>query len=112
MLEYWREIGLALGGVITFLAGRKSTDLQDKSVKLDNFSKFQQIYDKYTADNEKQYSKLENKVDGLTLEIFNLNLRNAIIIEENGDWKKKFAKLQKLYDDLKGEFERYKEKHR
>ena len=61
--------------------------------------------------NNKEY-RLKNTVDSLQIDIDNLQLRNAILVEESQTWKQKFSELQKLYDKLKEEFETYRKKHK
>ena len=69
------------------------------------------MYEKFVTQYEKQYNTLKDTVDSLQLDMNNLQLRNAIIVEEAQTWKQKFSELQKLYDKLKKEFDTYRKKH-
>jgi FtsZ-binding cell division protein ZapB len=105
MVEYWKDIAYLIGIFIAFITGNKTK-------KIDELSKYQAMYETFVAQYEKQYDSLKNTVDSLQLDINNLQLRNAIIIEESQNWKEKFRVLQRLYDKLKKEFDEYKINHK
>lgn len=112
MIEYWKDALYLLGILGAFIGGNRAKKIQNKSGDLDNLAKYQLMYDKFVSQYETQYSSLRKIVDSLQNDIDNLNLRNAIILEESESWKKRFNELQKLYDKLKKEFENYKKDHR
>lgn len=112
MIEYWKDAIYLLGILIAFISGNKSKKIQLKGSEIDNLLKYQQMYEKFTTHSEKRYDELVEKVEILTNDVCNLNIRNAVIFEESETWKRKFNELQKLYNKLKEEFESYKLKHR
>jgi hypothetical protein len=105
MIEYGKDIAYLFVSLVAFILGNKTK-------KIDNLSKYQSMYDTFVTQYEKQYQLLDKKVVGLQNDVDNLNLRNAIILEESQSWKQKFERLQKLYDALKSEFEKYKINHK
>ena len=105
MIEYIKEFGYLVAAILTFILGRKSTKISNKGAEIDNLSKYQLMYDKFVEQYQKEFKTLGDK-------IADLELRNAIIIEESETWKKKFNELKLLYDNLKKEFENYKKKHK
>lgn len=105
MIEYGKDIAYLFVTLVAFIVGNKTK-------KIDNLSKYQSMYDTFVTQYEKQYQLLDKKVVGLQNDVDNLNLRNAIILEESQSWKQKFERLQKLYDALKSEFEKYKTNHK
>jgi ABC-type phosphate transport system auxiliary subunit len=112
MIEHWDKILYLLGILGAFITGNKSKKIVDKAGEIDNLVKYQLMYDKFISQYEAQFSSLKHKVECLEIDVNNLELRNAIIVEESQNWKQKFSELQKLYDKLKEEFEAYKKKHR
>jgi len=112
MIEYWKDALYLLGILGAFIGGNRAKKIQNKSGDLDNLSKYQMMYDKFVSQYEIQYYSIIKKVDSLQIDIDNLNLRNAIILEESESWKKRFNELQKLYNRLKEEFDSYKQKHK
>ena len=111
MIDNFKDIAYIIGAIITFLVGRKSTTLTNKGTEIDNLTKYQLMYDKFVEQFTDQYKGLEKHVDELSKEVRNLELRNAVIIEESQTWQKRFNDLQKLYDKLKQEFDNYKKNH-
>ena len=105
MVEYWKDILYLSGILIAFITGNKTK-------KIDELAKYQLMYEKFVTQYEKQYNTLKDTVDSLQLDMNNLQLRNAIIVEESQTWKQKFSELQKLYDKLKEEFDTYRIKHK
>lgn len=105
MIEYWKDILYLSGVLIAFITGNKTK-------KIDELAKYQLMYEKFVTQYEKQYNTLKDKVKSLQLDMNNLQLRNAIIVEEAQTWKQKFSELQKLYDKLKEEFDTYRIKHK
>ena len=105
MIEYWKDILYLSGILIAFITGNKTK-------KIDELAKYQLMYEKFVTQYEKQYNTLKDTVESLQLDMNNLQLRNAIIVEESQTWKQKFSELQKLYDKLKKEFDTYRIKHK
>ena len=105
MVAYWKDILYLSGILIAFITGNKTK-------KIDDLAKYQLMYEKFVTQYEKQYNTLKDTVDSLQLDMNNLQLRNAIIVEEAQTWKQKFSELQKLYDKLKKEFDTYRLNHK
>lgn len=105
MIEYWKDILYLLGILFAFIGGNKAKKINEKGGELDNLTKYQSMYDKFVEQYQREFKTLGDKVA-------DLELRNAIIIEESESWKKRFNELKKLYDNLKQEFENYKKKHK
>lgn len=112
MIEHVKDLAYIIGAIVTFIVGRKSTMLSNKGAEIENLTKYQLMYDKFVAQFTDQYKSLEKHVAELSKEVRNLEIRNAVIIEESQTWQKKFSDLQKLYDKLKEEFDNYKRKHK
>ena len=105
IIEYWREIGSTIGGIVIFLAGRKSTKILEKKQTVDAIDAMQKTYDVFLNHYKDQYNALTERLN-------NLELRNAILTESAETWESKFKDLSKLYETLKKEFETYKAKHK
>lgn len=56
--ENWAEISLAIGGIISFFAGRKSTKNNDQAGELENIQKVREIEKSLLADMDEQIRKL------------------------------------------------------
>jgi hypothetical protein len=105
IIEYWREIGITVGGIISFIVGRKSTKILEKKQTVEAIDAMQRTYDVFLKHYQDQYDKLVERLN-------NLELRNAILTESAETWEKKFKDLEKQYESLKKEFEAYKSKHK
>ena len=105
MIEQYKDALYLLGIFFSFIIGNKTK-------KIDDLAKYQGMYNTFVSQYEKQYKILKETVDSLQQDINNLQIRNAIIIEESQNWKEKFSILQGLYDKLKKEFDQYKTKHK
>lgn len=112
MIEYWKDILYLCGILAAFIGGNRAKKIQNKGGELDNLIKYQAMYEKFTEHTEGQFKILKDKIDYLSVDVANLELRNAIITEESQNWKEKFNTLQRLYDKLKAEFDAYKKKHK
>ncbi len=104
LLEYWRELGLSIGAIVTFVAGRRSTKLMEKKQSVEAIDAMQKTYDVFLNHYQKQYEKMLERLD-------NLELRNAILIESSESWEKKFKDLSKKHEQLQKDFESYKQNH-
>lgn len=105
IIEYWKEISSALGGIVIFLAGRKSTKILEKKQTVEAIDAMQKTYDVFLKHYQEQYDRLTDRLN-------NLELRNAVLTESAETWERKFKDLSKLYETLKKEFETYKAKHK
>jgi ABC-type phosphate transport system auxiliary subunit len=111
-LDYWREISIAIGGVATFIVGRKSNQLLEKKQEIDTVDSMRTMYNNFIVDYNVQYENLTKRLN--TLEI-----RNAVLTESTErfeesahSWEDKFKVIEKQYKTLKREFENYKLKHK
>ena len=105
IIEYWREIGSTVGGIVLFLAGRKSTKILEKKQTVEAIDAMQKTYDVFLKHYQDQYNTLTDRLN-------NLELRNAVLTESAETWESKFKDLYKQHELLKKEFDSYKEKHR
>lgn len=104
LLEYWRELGLSVGAIVTFLAGRRSTKIMEKKQTVEAIDAMQKTYDVFLNHYKKQYDEIIAKLN-------NLELRNAILTESSQSWEKKFKDLSEKYKKLNEDFEAYKKIH-
>lgn len=136
IIEYWKEIASAIGGIVLFLAGRKSTKILEKQQEVDAVATMQKTYDTFLGHYNNQYQKLTDQVDKLQKAFIDLQLAYAKEIEkvENGrklyrelkiqymdlekkynilenqylESEKRYADLEKLYSKLKTDFDKHK----
>jgi len=105
IIEYWGEISIAIGGIASFIVGRKSTKLLEKKQTVDAIDAMQKTYDVFLQHYKEQFDNLTNRLNAL-------EVRNAVLTESAESWEKKFKSLEKQHDVLKKEFETYKLKHK
>ena len=108
-----------VGGAIIFVIGRKSK-------KLDQVDQLSRAYNKFILDAilplekltarvnelEVEFAKEKKKNQKLEEDFLDLQIQNAKLQEVADHWKSKFEGLQKLYNDLKKEFETYKKSNK
>jgi len=63
--EHWSEITLAVGGVASFFAGRRSQNNNDTLAELNNIEKVREIEKSLLADMEEQINKMQDNIDRL-----------------------------------------------
>jgi len=102
-LEYWKEITLAIGGVFSFFAGRKSNLLTEKKQEIDTVDSMRTMYNNFIIDYNVQYENLTNRLNAL-------EVRNAILTESAESWETKFKVLKKQHDALQLAFNKLKNK--
>ena len=102
-LEYWREISIAIGGVATFIVGRKSNQLLEKKQEIDTVDSMRTMYTNFIIDYNVQYANLTNRLNAL-------EVRNAILTESAETWETKFKVLKKQHDALQLAFNKLKNK--
>lgn len=90
-----------VGGAVVFFLGRRSK-------KLDEVDQLSRAYNKFILDAILPLEKLTERFNKLEKDFIDLQLENAKLQEVADHWKSKFEGLQKLYNDLKKEFETYK----
>lgn len=104
ILDYWRELTIAIGGVMTFFLGRRSAKILERKNNADAVSAMQNTYDIFLKHYNEQYSQLVKRLN-------DLELRNSILLQSSQEWEAKFRELEKLYEKLKLDFENYKKQH-
>ena len=113
IIEYWREISGAIGAVVLFIAGRKSTKLTEKQQQVDAITTMQKTYDTFLGHYDSQYKKLVEQVDKLQKAFVELNLAYSREVEISQNWEKLHRELEKQYRDLEKKYDnlasRYKE---
>lgn len=100
LIEYWREISLAIGGVVTFFAGHKSSKLLEKSQKINAVDAMQKTYDVFLQHYKTQMSELLDRMS-------EIELRNAILSDAAETWKKKYEELNEKYKNLEEKIKVY-----
>lgn len=129
LIEYADKILIALGGILTFVLGRKSSKILEKKQQAEAIDTMQKTYDMFLVHYQKQYDRLvednrmlHNKQDNLNRQFAELQLSYAKEIENSQNWEKlhrelekqhsvlekKYEGLEKLYEKLKADFEKYK----
>tara|TARA_R110000782_G_scaffold223278_1_gene310267 strand:+ start:83 stop:403 length:321 start_codon:yes stop_codon:yes gene_type:complete len=105
MTEHWDKIVFIVGIIGAYITGDKKNKIFNKGGEIDNLIKYQNMYDKFASQFDKQLEALEQKIT-------KLEETNGLIFEESESWKFKFENLQGLYKKLKSEFEALKKKHK
>lgn len=129
LIEYADKILIALGGILTFVLGRKSSKILEKKQQAEAIDTMQKTYDMFLVHYQKQYDRLvednrtlHSKQDNLNRQFAELQLSYAKEIENSQNWEKlhrelekqhsilekKYDGLEKLYEKLKADFEKYK----
>lgn len=90
LLDYYKEIGLAVGGVFSFIVGRKSAKFLEKKQQADAVTTMQKTYDTFLEHYDKQYKSLQEQYQQV-LKVSN----NAV--EETKDLQKQFSQLWLSY---------------
>ena len=100
MIDNFKDIAYIIGAIITFLVGRKSTKLINKGTEIENLTKYQDMYDKFVEQYQKEFKTLGDK-------IADLELRNSILTEDSETWKKKYNELDVKYKILEDKLKSY-----
>lgn len=104
IIEYWREISGAIGAIVLFIAGRKSTKLTEKQQQVDAITTMQKTYDTFLGHYDSQYKKLATQVDKLQNAFVELQLAYAKEIEKVESGRKLYRELQVQYKDLEKKY--------
>lgn len=105
LIEYWREISMAFGGVVTFLAGYKSSKLAERNQKISAVDAMQKTYDVFLEHYKEQMKTLLDRVS-------EIELRNAFLTEAAENWKKKYDELLEKYKQLENKLKVYEKDHK
>lgn len=118
IIEYWREISLAIGGVASFVIGRKSARFLEKQQQVDAIATMQKTYDTFLGHYDSQYVKLVEQVNKLQSAFLELQLSYAREIEISQNWEKlhselekQYRELEKKYDNLANQYKESEKKH-
>lgn len=117
--EYWKEISIIVGGIVTFFTGRKTAKILEKKQNSDAVSSMQKTYDIFLEHYKEQYAALlkgneEQRADIKKLQgqFVELNLAYAKEVERSQNWEKlhreledKHRKLQSQYNNLQRKYE-------
>ena len=104
IIEYWKEISGAIGAVVLFIAGRKSTKLTEKQQQVDAITTMQKTYDTFLGHYDSQYKKLVEQVGKLQSAFLELQLSYAKEIEKSENWEKLHRELERQYRDLEKKY--------
>lgn len=105
IIEHWREISAAIGGIVLFFSGRKSVKIQERKNNAEAVSSMQQTYDVFLKHYKEQYENIMKRLN-------DLEIKNSTLLKSEENWKQKFNELQNKYDKLSKDFEEYKRKHK
>ena len=104
IIEFWREISIFVGGVVTFIVGRKSAKFLEKQQQGDAIATMQKTYDTFLGHYDSQYKKLVEQVNKLQSAFLLLQLSYAKEIEKSENWQKLHRELEKQYRDLEKKY--------
>lgn len=104
IIEYWREISIALGGIVTFIFGRKSAKFLEKRQQADAVTTMQKTYDVFLEHYEKQYKELIERMNKLQEAFLTLQLNYSKELEVSAKWQKLHSELEKQYKDLEKKY--------
>lgn len=105
LIEYWREISITVGGIITFLAGQKTSKIMEKSQKINAIDAMQKTYDVFLHHYKTQMNELLDRMA-------EIELRNAVLMEEAESWKKRYEDLELKYRKLEDKLKDYEKKNK
>lgn len=104
VIEFWREISIFIGGVVTFIVGRKSARFLEKQQQVDAIATMQKTYDTFLGHYDSQYVKLVEQVNKLQSAFLELQLSYAKEIEKSENWEKLHRELERQYRDLEKKY--------
>lgn len=105
IIEYWREISIAVGAVASFIVGRKSTKILEKQQQVDAIATMQKTYDTFLGHYDSQFIKLTAQVDKLQNAFVELQLAYAKEIEKVESGRKLYRELQVQYKELEKKYD-------
>lgn len=108
ILEYWKEVLGILTLVLTWFAGRKSKEFQEKKDGAGAIAALQDVYDKYIEHNKEITKEMLSRVSALEKhnrelqKHFNeISFSYSTVMDENRKMEAKYKELQKEYESLK-----------
>lgn len=124
ILDYWKELSAVVLWVVTFFAGRKSTDIKEKTEGAGAIAALQSVYDTYIEHSKEITKELLSRVNSIEKhnrdlqKSFNdISLSYSNVMDENRRMDSRYKELQKDYEllkiaheNLQKEFNDYKRK--
>lgn len=114
-LEYWKEISLTIGFIITFISGRKSRDFKDKTEGAGAIEALQKIYDTYIEHNRKitddlttRLTEVEKHNRDLQKSFNDMSISYAVVVGEGKKMEEQYKQLLKKYESLLSDHEKLK----
>lgn len=104
IIDYWREISIAIGAIVSFIVGRKSTKILERQQQADAVTTMQKTYDTFLVHYNSQYLKLTEQVDKLQKSFLELQLSYAKEVENSQNWEKLHRELERQYMDLEKKY--------
>ena len=90
LLDFWKEITVTAGVILTFIAGRKSSKILEKKQQADAISTMQKTYDTFLGHYDTQYKTLQDQYKQV------LQVSNDAVAETK-DLQKQFSQLWLSY---------------
>lgn len=126
MIEYWRELGLLILPLATWITSRKMSAIKLKTEGANSISALQTIYDKYIEHNSailkevsSRLSEVENHNRSLQKNFNDMQISYAVVVGESKKFEEKYNLIVKEYeqlkidhDKLKKAFEKYKNENK
>jgi chromosome segregation ATPase len=116
LLEYWKEISVTIGFIITFISGRKSRDFKDKTEGAGAIEALQKIYDTYiehnrniTDDLTKRLTEVEKHNRDLQKSFNDMSISYAVVVGEGKKMEEQYKQLLKEYEKLKIDHDKLKQ---
>lgn len=118
ILNYWKELLLPFGFLISFFAGKRTRKIQEKKDGADAIAALQSVYDKYIEHNKtitedllSRVKSLEEHNKDLQKNFNDMSFSYAILMSENKKLERDYATLKEAHEKLQKEFEEYRKKH-
>jgi chromosome segregation ATPase len=119
LLDFWKEITVTAGVILTFIAGRKSSKILEKKQQADAISTMQKTYDTFLEHYDKQYKSLQHqyeqvlnvsnastkKINDLQDQFSNLWLSYSREVEVSQNWEKMHRELDKQHEALNKKYD-------
>jgi len=115
LIEYWREFGLLVLPLATWLTTRKMAAIKLRTEGAGSIAAIQSIYDKYLEHNSAITQELVSRVNQLEehgralQKNFNeMSISYMIVMDENKKIEAQYKQLLKNYEMLSADYERLK----
>lgn len=115
MIEYWRELGLLILPLATWLTTRKIAAVKLKTEGAGALEALQKVYDKYIEhhstilqDVSVRLSEVETHNRALQKNFNDMSISYANVVSENKKIEEKYNRIVREYDQLKVDHEKLK----